>query len=71
MIGNALAYTNRVLFMSTSSVNGITSLCFHLTVGLCCVNSCSNSLCAERISVNDKNELNTKNKFYVTLRIRN
>ena len=71
MIGNALAYTNRVLFMSTSSVNGITSLCFHLTVSLFCVNSCSNSLCAERISVNDKNELNTKNKFYVTLRIRN
>ena len=71
MIGNALAYTNRVLFMSTSSVNGITSLCFHLPVGLCFVNSCSNSLCAERISVNDKNELNTKNKFYVTLRIRN
>ena len=50
IVGNTLTYENLVLFMSTNSVNGITSFCFNLTVDSLCVNSCSNSLCALRIS---------------------
>ena len=50
IVGNALAYTNRFLFISTNSVNETTSFCFNLTVDSFCVNSCFNPLCAIRAS---------------------
>ena len=50
IVGNALAHTNRVLFISANSVNGITSFYLNLIVDSFYVNSCSNYLCAIRAS---------------------